>query len=352
MRQSRDRSMSAFPAFEPHPLLRNAHAQTIAGRYLPGRRIDLPYTTHELPLPDGDRLCVFESIPTGWTPGAPVVLLVHGLGGCARARYVTRVAERLFRLGQRCVRMNLRGAGAGFGLARGIYHSGRTEDVRAVAEWLAGRAPGSPLALLGFSLGANLVLKLAAEAAAVPLAGLDCVVAANPPLDLAACCRAMREPRNQIYNRNFVKSLRREVARLHARFPDLPRIDVGSVTSVYEFDDRYTAPRNGFASADDYYARCSAGPLVGAIPVPGLVVHAADDPFIPVETVARAPFPPHVELRIEARGGHLGFLSAQGDALDRRWLDAALAWWLQDHWRNVSSGSQDTATPSTAHAFT
>ena len=104
--------------------------------------------------------------------------------------------------------MNLRGRGAGFGLARGIYHAGRTEDLREVVGWLAARAPSSPIALVGFSLGANLVLKLAAEAADEPVPGLDCVVAANPPIDLAACAKAMRRPKNRIYDWNFLRLLR------------------------------------------------------------------------------------------------------------------------------------------------
>src|SRR5262249_9631838 len=155
-------------------------------------------------------------------------------------------------------------------------------------EWLSRRAPGSPLALVGFSLGGNLVLKLATEAADTPLDGLDCVVAANPPIDLAACCRYLQARENRICDRNFVRLLRGEVARLHALFPELGRVDLTQVPTLYEFDDVYTAPRNGFAGADDYYARSSAAPGIPRIQVPGLVVHAADDPFIPVDPFRRA----------------------------------------------------------------
>src|SRR5207248_5558837 len=110
------------PEFEPHPLLRGGHVQTIAGRYLPGRWARLPSTHHEIEIGGGDRLSVFESIPPSWETGGPAALLIHGLAGCARAPYVVRVAVRLARLGVRVVRMNLRGAGAGFGMARGSYH--------------------------------------------------------------------------------------------------------------------------------------------------------------------------------------------------------------------------------------
>ena len=123
--------------FEPHPWFRGGNAQTIAGRYLPGRRLSLPSTYHEIDADLGDRLSILESIPAGWRPGDPQALMIHGLAGCARATYVVRVAIRLMGIGVRVVRMNLRGAGAGFGSARGVYHAGRTGDVRQVAEWMA-----------------------------------------------------------------------------------------------------------------------------------------------------------------------------------------------------------------------
>ncbi|MBX6314885.1 MAG: alpha/beta fold hydrolase, partial [Isosphaeraceae bacterium] len=228
---------------------------------------------------------------------------------------------------------NLRGAGSGFGLARSTYHSGKTDDVRAVVRWLTRQAPGSPLALVGFSLGANLVLKLAAEAADEPLEGLDCVLAANPPLDLAACCRHLQRPENRLYDRNFVRLLRAEVRRLHDAFPALGPIDLSHIRNLYAFDEAYTAPRHGFTSAADYYARSSAGPLVPRIRVPGLVVHAEDDPFIPAEPFRAIEFPPQLALELIPSGGHLGYISRSRWQGDRRWLDARLATWLAARWR-------------------
>jgi predicted alpha/beta-fold hydrolase len=320
-------------SFEPHPWLPGGHAQSVAGRYLPGTRGRLDSTYHEIQLEDGDRICGFESVPTGWRPGDPAALLVHGLAGCAGSPYVRRVGARLVARGIRLLRLNLRNAGAGFGLARGIYHAGRSGDVRAAAGWLASRASGSPIAIVGFSLGGNLVLKLAAEAAGEPLAGLDAVVAANPPLDLAASCAFLRRPAGRLYDRNFVRLLRLEIGRLHTRFPDLGPANLAGVGSVYDFDDRYTAPRNGFASASDYYARSSAGPLVGRIRVAGLVVHAEDDPFIPPEPFRAAAFPPRVKAELLPHGGHLGYVARAAPGRGRRWLDARIESWLCQHWR-------------------
>lgn len=332
-----------IPSFEPHPWFRGGHAQTIAGRYLPGRSPRLHSTYHEIVLDDGDRLSVAESTPPGWQPSRPTALLVHGLAGCARSPYVVRVAARLVTRGVRTVRMNLRGCGSGFGLARGIYNAGRTGDLRDVARWMATRAPGSPLALIGFSLGANLVLKLAAEATDEPLEGLDCVLAANPPLDLAACCRHLRRSENRLYDRNFVRLLRRGVQRLHARYPDLGPPNLEGVESLYDFDDRYTAPRNGFRNADEYYERSSAGPLIPRIVVPGLVVHAEDDPFIPPEPIRCVAYPAHVVLDLLLQGGHLGYFSRNVWLGDRRWLDARLTAWLGTRW--VLDGGHDGPHP-------
>jgi uncharacterized protein len=321
-----------IPAFEPHPLLRGGHLQTIAGRFLPSRRVTLLSAYHEVEIGEGDRLSVLESVPERWQPGDPTALMVHGLAGCARSPYMVRVAARLVAVGIRVVRMNLRGAGSGFGIARGTYHSGRTGDVRAVVEWIAKRVPGSPIAMVGFSLGGNLVLKLAAEAAREPLEGLDCVLAANPPLDLATCCRHLQRPENRPYDRNFVRLLRREVGRLHARFPELGPVNLAGAKTLYDFDNLYTAPRNGFRDADDYYARSSAGPLIGQVLVPGLVVHAADDPFIPAEPFHAVDFPPQVALELLPSGGHLGYLSRRRCQGDHRWLDARLSAWLSERW--------------------
>jgi predicted alpha/beta-fold hydrolase len=342
-------SLTDVPPFEPHPWLWNGHLQTIAARYLTGPSIRLRSTYHEIELADSDRLSVLVSTPAGWSPGRPSALLVHGLGGCARSPYVVRVAARLVGLGIRAIRMNLRGAGSGFGSARGFYHAGRTSDLRAVADWLNQRTPGSPIALVGFSLGANLVLKLAAEAATEPLDSLDCVLAANPPIDLAACCREIRRRENRIYDRNFLRNLCAEVARLHAVFPELGPVPLSEIRSLFEFDDLYTAPRNGYQGAGDYYDQNSSAPLIPQIRVPGLVVHAEDDPFIPADSFRQVAFPPGLALELNSKGGHLGYFSRNDWDGDRRWLEARLASWLAARWWAILPAREDVSvgrTPS------
>jgi predicted alpha/beta-fold hydrolase len=320
------------PPFQPHPLVGGAHAQTVVGRYLGGEHQRLAATPYEIPLPDGDCIVVLESSPPCWRSHQPTALLVHGLAGCANAAYMVRIGRRLLRQGIRVVRMNLRGSGAGFGLARGIYHAGRSEDLREAVAWLHERDGDSPIGVVGFSLGANLALKLAVEAADAPAAGLDCVLAANPPIDLVASAQQMKRLVNRLYTWNFARWLRGMVERLHRQFPELGRPRLEGVNTLYDFDDRYTAPRNGFASADDYYERCSLVSSLSRIRVPGMIVHALDDPFIAPEPFLRVTRPPSLSLELVPHGGHLGYLSRDSWQGDHRWLDARLAIWLASRW--------------------
>jgi uncharacterized protein len=323
----------SVPQFEPHPFWKGPHAQTILGRYVGSECLKkLPARSHQVVLPDGDRLLVLESVPPGWETPMPAALLVHGLAGSANVNYMVRVSRRLLRLGVRVVRINLRGSGDGFGLARQIYHAGRSDDLREVARWLHARIESSPIALIGFSLGANLVLKAGIEAADQPLDGVDCLLAANAPIDLIHCARQMQLTENRVYNWNFVRWLRAMVDRLHHLFPELGPSGLEGVRMLYEFDDRYTAPRAGFASAHDYYTRCSLKNSLGRITLPGLVVHAMDDPFIGAEPFLNIEKPGALAVELVRHGGHLGYLSRTPWMGTRRWLDSRLVTWLGEHW--------------------
>ena len=108
--------------------------------------------------------------------------------------------------------------------------------------------------------------------------------------------------------------------------------DLDGVRTLYEFDDRYTAPRAGFASADDYYSRCSVSRTIGRIELPGLVVHAMDDPFIGAEPFLHIEKPPALIVELVRHGGHLGYLSRTPWMGSRRWLDSRLSTWLFSHW--------------------
>jgi predicted alpha/beta-fold hydrolase len=150
-------STDLLQAFRPFPCLTHPHLQTIVAAELTWSR-EPPSSTHFVELSDGDTIALEVSTPRAWQPNDPTAVLLHGLCGCHRSPYMQRLADKLWRSGLRAVRMNLRGCGSGRGLARYPYHSGRSADVLAVLERLLQTTPQSPVTLIGFSLGGNIVL--------------------------------------------------------------------------------------------------------------------------------------------------------------------------------------------------
>jgi predicted alpha/beta-fold hydrolase len=309
------------------PLLANAHLQTIVAAqvYVP---VEPPSVTRVVPLPDGDRLALEVATPAGWQPQQPTVVMVHGLCGCHRSPYMMRMAYKLWRRGLRAVRLNLRGCGSGVGLARHPYHSGRSADVWCVLQALYHDTPQSPMTVIGFSLGGNIVLKMAGELGTMAATCVEQVIAVCPPADLAACCRLLSQPSNRFYEQRFMRLLRAAVHERQQHFPDLPRVTLPPRLSLYTFDNIFTAPLCGFQDADDYYARCSAAPLVPRIALPCRILFARDDPFIDATVWHDVDLPPHVQLLHTVHGGHLGFLGMPGTAGGYRWLDTTLLAWV------------------------
>jgi predicted alpha/beta-fold hydrolase len=313
--------------FLPLPLLGNPHVQTMLGALLPGRSCPPPRRRHVVALPDGDALLLHENAPGGWRPGGPAALLLHGLTGCHGSPHVRRLAALLLARGARVFRADMRGAGLGLPLARRTYHAGRSDDVRAALGYLRRLCPESALLLLGVSMGGNIALKLAGEAALDPVPGLARVAAINPPIDLARCSELIGLPRNRVYERRFVRDLVRDALRRQSFFPDLPPVAFPRGLTLRHFDELYTAPRNGFAGVDDYYRRASSFALIERIAVPALILTARDDPFIAVEPFEELRVGGHVRVHILARGGHVGFVGWDG-AGGVRWAERRVADWL------------------------
>jgi predicted alpha/beta-fold hydrolase len=266
-------------------------------------------------------------MPERWQPTAGMVLLVHGLGGCHQSGYMVRLGSALWRRGWRVLRMDLRGVGAGETLARRTYHGGCSDDVRAVAAFFQQESPGAPLILLGMSLGGNIVLKLAGEAAAKPLAGLHAVAALAPPIDMVGCAQMLAQPRNRLYEQYFVRHLRVQVRRNRRHQSSSSRLRLTGQLTMRLFDELVTAPSWGFAGADDYYRRASALPVVNQIEVPAFILTARDDPFIAVEPFETLRPGRSMEVHIAQRGGHLGFLGRDG-AGGIRWAEQRLVEWI------------------------
>jgi hypothetical protein len=223
--------------------------------------------------------------------------------------------------------MDLRGVGRGASLARRTYHAGCSDDVRAVVDAVRQATPHSPLGLVGFSLGGNIVLKLAGEAARRPVPGLAAVAALAPPVDLERCARMLARRANRLYELYFVHGLIRQIRRQQRCFPDLPRSRFPDPITMRLFDDLYTAPRWGFADALDYYRRASAAPLLSQIAVATYILAARDDPFIAVEPLEAHRTSSRLEIHLSEHGGHLGFLGADGSG-GFRWAERRLIDWL------------------------
>lgn len=254
------------------------------------------------------------------------VMLVHGLGGCEDSHYMGVSAAALLRRGHPVVRLNLRGAGPSGATCRGLYHAGRSADVRDAIRGLPEDLLARGLVLVGFSLGGNVLLKLLGEG----LAGLPVLAAASvsAPIDLAACSRRMCAPRNRVYQAYLVRRLKREASEGAAQLSSAERVALRTARSVYEFDDGFVAPRNGWSGAPEYYARNAALSFLPEIRTPTLLVHALDDPWIPAEAYLRFAWRENPSLlpALASGGGHVGF-HARGSRLP--WHDRCLARFLE-----------------------
>jgi predicted alpha/beta-fold hydrolase len=332
---------SCVEEFLPHPLLRNPHIQTILATWYSGRVPALPARARLVALPDGDALVLHDSVPANWSAGGPAALLIHGLGGSHLSGYMHRVALRLLAGGVRAVRLDLRGCGRGERYARRTYNGACSTDVRHALAALAVWAPGSPVALVGFSLGGNIALKLAGETSQFPVANLECVAAVAPPIDMEKCAELLAQRRNRLYEWHFVRSLVGQVRRQEQHFAEMQRTRFPRRLSLRQFDDQFTAPRGGFRDALDYYRRASSLRLVSRIAVPTLIVTSRDDPFIAVEPFEEIEVGGAVQLHILRYGGHLGFLGNDG-AGGVRWLEQRLvAWILKKPFRRAAAVLQE-----------
>lgn len=261
-----------------------------------------------------------------------LVVLVHGLTGCEDSAYVRASARHLLEAGYGVLRLNLRGAQPSRQDCRQMYHSGRSEDLALVFERLAERGYGTDrMFAVGYSLGGNILLKYLAETGSD--ARVSRAVSVSAPLDLSTVSRRLEASRNRLYHRWLLDRMKLDWRGGPLDLDPAQLEAIERSTSIREFDDGVVAPSNGFASAEDYYAQCAAGPRLGEIAVPTLLVHAADDPWIPAEIYRRyeTTTPPNVLIALASGGGHVGFHGVNG-----RWHDQAALGFL---------GGGDAAVP-------
>ena len=311
--------------FEPPPKLRNRHAQTLAGT-LVKRRFKV--------VPQNNEARYFDTHPgvrvlahCSWQEdrlACPTLVLLHGMEGSTESRYMLGTAEKALGAGFNAIRVNTRNCGGTEHLTATLYHAGLTEDLRQIIHELVNRDGLRDLYVAGFSLGGNVVVKLAGEYGADVPEQLKGVIAVSPSIDLDASADAIELRSNLVYNMRFVWSLRTRMRRKARLFPD--RYDesrLRGVWSIRKFDDVYTAPHSGFGNVANYYKSASALQFVKRITVPTLLVHAQDDPFIPFESFRHPDIVanPNVILLAPEQGGHVGFISADREGEDRFWAE-------------------------------
>lgn len=316
--------------FKPAPWASGPHAQTLLGRYL--RSSAGPdYERERIETPDGDFLDL------DWAPevdrSGPIALILHGLEGSSDRGNVRSVCRALMARGVSPVVMNFRGCGGEPNRLPRFYHSGETGDPGLVLELIRARHPSRRLGAIGFSLGGNVLLKLLGEDAVGGAGLLHAAAAISVPYDLAAGCKLLEQSRmGRAYAGHFLRSLRSKVHSKGAMLEPLLDLDaVSEARTIWEFDDRATAPLNGFEDAEHYYRVCSSSGFLAAIRVPTLLLHAEDDPFLPVDSIPVQPLleNPRLSMVRKRHGGHVGFLEGPPWAL-RFWADDEAARFLAD----------------------
>jgi uncharacterized protein len=298
---------NGFPRFLARPPWWGGDLQTVRNYLQRGRPLSLdPHAAEpiEFPMADssGDILMATLNRPRKAAADGrrrPLVILVHGLTGCETSRYILASARHLLDRGNPVLRLNLRGAGPSRACCRLRYHAGRTEDLRTIIGRLDGRLAASGIVIVGYSLGGNLLLRyLGEQGRRAPLLG---AVSISAPIDLKAAQLQIMRPRNRRYHDYILGRLKADAAAWSK--------EADAIASIYDFDERIVAPANGFAGAEDYYAKCSAKPLLGAVRVPTLVIHARNDPWIPAASYLAVNWQdnPRLVPLLPRGGGHVGF---------------------------------------------
>jgi hypothetical protein len=335
-----------YPPFCPRPWLANGHLQTIAGNLLP-RPNSLPAPAVELvevSPPHGSQIASQVLCECHWQPlpgrrSRPTAIILHGLEGSSHSQYVIGNAGKLWRAGCNVVRMNMRNCSPGktpgdrgsHDMARltpTLYHSGLSADVDRVLRFFLDTQSLQSVALIGYSMGGNLMLKLAGELGTAAPPQLRSVIGVSPAVDLAASADALHELPNRLYERRFLRGLLKRFRRKAMLFPRAFDPQMAThIRSLREFDDRITALYSGFRSADDYYYRAASARVLDRIAVPTLLLHACDDPFIRFtpETRAAIAANPCITLLESEHGGHCAFLAtpeaASGNNDDGYWAE-------------------------------
>jgi predicted alpha/beta-fold hydrolase len=309
---------SGIPPMTPPFWAVDGHLQTILGTLLKSPPAPLVDQTFILPLETPH-----ERLHLSYIKGTrPIVThLFHGLAGSINSPYVRRFAQMSKSLGHHVFMVNMRGCGAGAGLAKLPYHSGRSEDISSVISFGRKLIPEATHVAVGVSLSANALLLNAAGVRAESRP--DLAIAINAPINLEDSAIKLKAGLNRIYDQHFTRALKNYLLK------NIPENmgDYSLVEDLHDFDNRYTAPFGGFKSREDYYQTCSSDQFLSKIDIPTVIITSEDDPFVDASFYKRSKISPTTTLNLQPHGGHIGYLSSQGLGF-KFWLDEAVKSYL------------------------
>ncbi len=284
-----------------------------------------PWIRQRMNTQDGD----FIDLDCWWQKSQQTALLCHGLEGNAHRSYMLGMAQALGIRGWNVVGYNYRGCSGETNHQLHSYHSGATADLQEVLLHL--NSQQHPVtALVGFSLGGNLILKYLGENPGSVLPTIGAAVAISAPVDLAETTRQLERRRNCLYNRRFLRKLKDKIRDKGEMFPDkINHSRLREIKTLRDFDHAYTAPFNGFQSAEDYYRKCSANQFLSEIRVPSLLISALDDPFLGPNSYPNlaAGSSDFFHLETPKNGGHVGFFLRGGEY----WSEKRATEFIREH---------------------
>jgi uncharacterized protein len=329
--------MQLKPYFSPPMLLKNRHLMTLVPALIP-RGLRLRDQSSEIAIipVSGDSSisahCHIQPEPDK----VPTFILVHGLEGSSDSFYILGLAEKALKAKANVVRINLRNCGNTHHLTPTLYNAGLSQDIVRIIDWLVQQKNLTNIALVGYSLGGNLVLKAAAELDSYRSV-VSSVCAISPSIDLETAVTALNRGFNRLYEFNFLVGLKNKISQKQKLFPD--RFDIskfGQIKSLRDFDEIYTAPDGGYENAHDYYQKASALPMLKGIHIPTLIIAAQDDPFVPFHSF-RDIETDCVSLLAPRYGGHAAFIqqsknsNASDSISDPFWADNEILTFCIDH---------------------
>ncbi|WP_041071085.1 hydrolase [Thiolapillus brandeum] len=311
--------------FRPAWWLPGAHLPTLWPSLF-RHRPPLPQLMKErLELPDGD----FLDLSWNGNPTAPIVLLLHGLEGNLHSHYARPLLKRLAEAGYLACMLHFRGCSGEPNRLPRSYHSGDTADLQTVIRHIRD-SRGRPVhAIIGFSLGGNVLLKWLGEQGAD--AGITRAMAVSVPFLLDQAADRLNQGFSRVYQKHLLNSMKRKYREKFSRMPSPLNIDLNQINSFREYDEQITAPLHGFAGADDYYQRCSCRQFIPGIRIPTLILHDRHDPFMWPQTVpGDQELPENVVLELTRGGGHAGFVCNTTLPHGAYWTDRRLLEWLEE----------------------